>query len=266
MISRILFLFVFILTQSSWAYVPKLSTILSKMASNNGGNKAFLIKRTVTLKEENVIANETWYVSHADLMKLVVEGTDADGTSWVFEILYKGGKRTTTSVEGKNQSFPLSPEFFEPLLHYRSSRALLSRLTSMQIIPNSISTDQSSPAFMNLDRYKGGVTYVLGAQDSKNTLQPPRIWVEQDSFLIRKLRLGSQIEVEMDAFKDFEEGKIKQPELQTIFWKNSTVVIQNTSTQLVEQKKVESFMKIQKDSKATLPQNASLKEFYSRFR
>jgi hypothetical protein len=107
---------------------------------------------------------------------------------------------------------------------------------------------------------------VLGAQDSKNTLQPPRLWVEQDSFLIRKLRMGSQIEVEFDAFKEFEEGKIKEAELQTLFWKSSTVIIQNTSTQLVEPKKLEGFLKIQKEAKAVLPQNANLKEFYSRFR
>jgi hypothetical protein len=259
-------LFILCLGFSANAYVPKLSTILGKMASITGGNKAFILKRTVTLKDENVVANETWYIGHADLMKLEADGTNPDGSAWKFEILYKGGKRTTATVEGKTQNFPLSPEFYEPLLHYRSARALQSRLLGMQIIPNHTSTDVSSPAFMNLDRYKGAVSYVLGAQDSKNTLQPPRLWVEQDSFLIRKLRMGSQIEVEFDAFKDFEEGKIKQAELQTLFWKSSTVIVQNTSTQLTEQKKIEPFLKMQKDGKALLPQNANLKEFYSRFR
>lgn len=258
-------LFLFLITFFSSAYVLKLSTILAKMTSSTGGNHSFVLKRTVTLKEENTVANETWYIAHADLMKLDVEGTNPDGSSWRFEVLYKGGKRTTTSVEGKPQSFPLSPEFFEPLLHYRSSKALLSRLTAMQIVPAHVSTDSNSPAFMNLDRYKGGTAYVIGAQDSKNTLQPPRLWVEQDSFLIRKIRLGSQVEVEFDSFKDFEEGKTKEAELQTLYWKNSTVNIQNTSTQMVEQKKVEPFLKMQ-TTKATLPQNVNLKEFYSRFR
>lgn len=255
-----------LMTSSVFAYVPKLSTVLSKMSSHTGSNKGFILKRTVTLKEENVVAHETWHVSHADLMKLDVEGTNTDGSPFKFEILYKGGKRVTTTVEGKSQSFPLSSEFFEPLLHYRSSRALHSRLVAMQIIPSNAATDAASPAFMNLDRYKGGVSYLLGAQDSKNTLQPPRLWVEQDSFLIRKLRLGSQVEVEMDSFKDFEEGKIKQAELQTVFWKNATVTIQNTSTEMVDQKKIEPLMKIQKATPAVLPQNTSLKEFYSRFR
>ncbi len=257
------YLFVFFFVSTTHAFVPKLSTVLGKMASGTGGNKAFILKRTVTLKEENMVAHETWYVAHADLMKLEVEGTNTDGSPWKFEILYKGGKRITTSVEGKSQSFPLSPEFFEPLLHYRSSRALQSRLLAMQIVPSHSTTEAG---YMNLDRYKGGVAYVLGAQDSKNTLQPPRLWVEQDSFLIRKLRLGSQVEVEFDSFKDFEEGKIKQAELQTIFWKNATVLLQNTSTQLVDQKKIEGALKIQKESKALLPHNTNLKEFYSRFR
>lgn len=263
MLKSLFCLFIFFFVATTNAFVPKLSTVLGKMASTTGGNKAFILKRTVTLKEENAVAHETWTVAHADLMKLDAEGTNLDGSPWKFEILYKGGKRTTTSVEGKNQNFPLSPEFFEPLLHYRSSRALQSRLLAMQIVPNQSTAEAG---FMSLDRYKGGVAYIIGAQDSKNTLQPPRLWVEQDSFLIRKLRLGSQVEVEFDSFKDFEEGKIKQAELQTIFWKNATVIVQNTATQLVDQKKIESALKIQKDAKALLPQNTNLKEFYSRFR
>ncbi len=258
-------IFTLCLIFSANAFVPKLSTVLGKMVSTTGGTKGFILKRTVTLKDENVVANETWYIGHADLMKVDVEGVNADGTAWKFEIMYKGGKRMTSSVEGQTQSFPLSPEFFEPLLHYRSSRALQSRLQAMQLIPSN-SSDGATAGYMNLDRYKGAVAYVLGAQDSKNTLQPPRLWVEQDSFLIRKLRMGSQIEVEFDAFKDFEEGKVKQAELQTLFWKSSTVTIQNTSTQYVDQKKLEASLKMQKESKALLPQNANLKEFYSRFR
>jgi hypothetical protein len=258
--------FIFGLGLSANAYVPKLSTVLGKIVSTTGGTKGFILKRTVTLKDDSAVAHETWHIGHADLMKLDVEGINTDGTAFKFEILYKGGKRMTTSVEGKIQSFSLSPEFYEPLLHYRSSRALQSRLVAMQLIPNNNTSESGSAGFMNLDRYKGAVAYVLGAQDSKNTLQPPRLWVEQDSFLIRKLRMGSQIEVEFDSFKDFEEGKIKQSELQTIYWKSSTVIVQNTSTQLVELKTLEASLKIQKESNAVLPQNANLKEFYSRFR
>lgn len=262
-----LFLFLtFFVSVSAQAYIPKLNTILSKMTANNGGTKAWVLKRTVTLKEDNVVAQETWTVANADLMKLRAEGTNSDGSAWSVEILYKGGRRHTTTSEGNTQVFPLSAEFFEPLIHYRSSRALMSRLSAFQILPPTVSGDTTSPTYVNLDRYKGGVAYMLGALDSKNTLQPPRLWVEQDSFLIRKLRLGSQVEVEFDSYKDFEEGKIKQPELQTVFWKNTTVLVQNTSTQLLEPKKAEAALQIQKGLRAVLPDNANLKEFYSRFR
>jgi len=255
---------------ASWAYIPKLSTILSKMASNSGGNKAMIIKRTVTLKEENLSWMETWYISHADAMKVDVEGNFPDGKKWAFEVLYKNGKRTTGTTEGKPKTFPLSPEFFEPLLHVRSSKALTGKLTAMQILPtwaaSRADADASGESYINLDRFKGGVVYILGSNETKNTQLPPRLWVEQDSFVPRKVRLGSQVEVEFENVKDFEEGKIKQPETQNIFWKNATVLIQNTSVQMVEQNKVESALKLQKGETEQLPDNVNIKEFYSRFR
>lgn len=266
LISAFLFLALGLSSTNVHAYIPKLNTILGKMTANNGGTKTWVLKRTVTLKEDNVVAQETWTVANADLMKVRAEGTNPDGSAWAVEVLYKGGRRHTTTSEGNAQVFPLSAEFFEPLIHYRSARALMSRLSALQILPPNVSGDSSSPGFANLDRYKGGVAYMLGALDSKNTLQPPRLWVEQDSFLIRKLRLGSQVEVEFDSYKDFEEKKIKQPELQTVFWKSTTVLIQNTSTQLLDAKKTESALQIQKGMRAVLPVNTNLKEFYSRFR
>ena len=54
--------------------------MLTKIATNNGGTKGIVIKRTVTLKEENISWDETWYVSHADAMKVLAEGKNPDGT------------------------------------------------------------------------------------------------------------------------------------------------------------------------------------------
>lgn len=264
-------LFTLLLALPAMAYIPKLSTVLSKVAGNNGNTKGLILKRTVTLKEENLTWNETWYISHADSMKVDVDGTGADGGKWSFEILYKNGKRTSPTTDGKTKSFPLSPEFFEPLLHYRSSRALTSKLTAMQLLPSwALSrggeNEPSHASFMNLDRLKGSVVYVLGSAETKNTQLPPRLWVEQDSFVVKKVRLGSQVEVEFDAIKEFEEGKIKQPELQSVFWKNATVLVQNTTTEVVDQNKIEPHLKFQKTVGLQLPDNVNIKEFYSRFR
>jgi len=247
----------------------KLGTILAKMASNNGGTKGLIIKRSVTLKEENQSWEETWYVSHADAMKVIAEGKSTDGTPWSFEILYKNGKRTTESTDGKAKTFPQSPEFYEPLLHYRSARALTSKLISMQVLPTwaaNLAETANTDGIMTLERYKGGVADVLGSNETKNTQAPPRVWVEQDSFVMRKVRLGSQVEVEFDNIKDYEDGKVKLPEQQSVFWKNATVLLQNKSVEFVDQNKLEAHLKLQKGAGAKLPDNVNIKEFYSRFR
>jgi hypothetical protein len=269
-----LFLMSFFLGSSAWAHIPKMNTILTKVAANSGGTNGLIIKRTVTLKEDNVTAEELWHIANADLMKVDVSGTNSDGSKYSFDILYKDGKRVTSTTSGGLKSFQLSGEFYEPLLHYRSMRALLSKLISMQLVP----TWAGSPAqenFITLDRLKGSLVYVLGAGEAKNTQAPPQLWIEQDSFVIRKVRLGSQIEVEFDNIKNYgkedEKGrpaqpKIYQPDLQTIYWKNTTVLVQNTSVQLVPVAKITPLFKMEKAGVAQLPENVNLKEFYSRFR
>lgn len=250
----------------TWAHIPKLNTILSKVAGTTGGAKGLIIKRTLNLKDDNLTAEETWYIANADLMKVDVSGNNSDGSKWSFEILYKDGKRFTSTIEGGVKSFPQSAEFFEPLLHYRSSRALLSKLISLQIVPPTAATAVNQDHFVSLDRLKGSVIYVFGASESKSAQPPPQMWVEQDSFVIKKVRMGSQVEAEFDAYKDYEEGKIKQADTQKIFWNNITLTLQNTSLQLVAPEKLSAQFKIQKGDVAKLPDNEKLKEFYSRFR
>lgn len=271
---KYLFFSLLITTMAAWAYTPKLVTILTKIAINNGTTQALVIKRNVTLKDEGITWQEIWTIAHADLIKLDVKGLNADKTSWDVEILYKDGKRTTTTVEGVQKSFPLSSEFFEPLLHFRNTRALASKLITMQVLPTWASgqlserdtTSAKQQDYIVLDRFKGTIVYAIGANNSKNTQLPPRLWVEQDSFEIKKLRMGSQIEVEFENYKKYDSDKIKQPSVQTIFWKNATVIIENTSLEIVNTTKIANVFKIQKNAPAQLPVHENIKEFYSRFR
>lgn len=248
----------------SEAYIPKLSTILGRIATNNGANNGLVIQRSVFFKDDNVACNETWYISNADAMKVVVSGKNADNSDWSFELLYKNGKRSTMTTSGETKTFALSPEFFEQLMHYRSARALQSRLENYQIIPTNAGSANST-SFVSLDRYRGGVVYKFGAQETKNAQPPPVLFIEQDSFVPRRLRLGSQIEVEFSDTSELDEGAIKQPTQQTILWKNTTVVTKITSMEKVAPSKTASHLKFE-NKKVKMPENENIKEFYSRFR
>lgn len=249
---------------SANAYIPKLGTILGRIANNNGATNALLLQRSVFFKDDNLACNETWYISNADAMKVVVTGKNADQTDWSFEILYKNGKRQATTGDGEIKTYPMSPEFFEQLLHYRSARALQSRLENYQILPAGAAT-ATAASYVGLDRYRGAVMYKFGAQETKNAQPPPFLFVEQDSFVTKRLRLGSQIEVEFSDSTELDEGAIKQPTQQTILWKNTTVVTKIMSLEKIPQNKINSHLKFE-TKKAKLPENENIKEFYSRFR
>jgi hypothetical protein len=262
--SHFLLSFVLLFPTASNAYIPKLGTILSRIAGNNGATNGLIIQRSVFFKDDNLACNETWYVANADALKVVVTGKNADQSDWTFEILYKNGKRSSITTNGETKTFPLSPEFFEQLMHYRSARALQSRLESMQILPSN-STSANAASYVHLDRYRGGVVYRFGAQETKNAQPPPQLLIEQDSFLPKKVRLGSQIEVEFAETVEIDEGAIKQPAQQTILWKNTTVVTKITSLEKAVQNKLASQMKLD-PKKSKMPENENIKEFYSRFR
>lgn len=263
-----------LLLNPSWAYIPRLATILDKATDKNGGRQGLIIERNVEIKDESLSCKETWYIAHADLMKVVVSGKD-DGKPWKFEILYKDGKRQTVTVKGNLKTFNLSAEFYEPLLHYRSSRALLNRLVRLQILPTwapRLLTEKEPPSqksFVSLDRFKGTVSYSLGSKNTKNSKLPPHLWLQQDSFNIQKLRLASQVEVEFSDYRDHDPSETKeltQPELQTIQWNQSTVSIRTTSLKITSRNDLNKELKISTKDKAELPSQATFKEFYSRFR
>lgn len=262
---KLAFIFIFLaFPLCANAYIPKLSTILARISSNNGATSGLVLQRSVFFKDDNVACNETWYIANADSMKVVVIGKNADQSDWSFEIVYKNGKRQTLTTDGETKTFPLSPEFFEQLLHYRSARALQSRLENYQILPSGAGS-ASAPSYVNLDRYRGAVVYKFGAQESKNAQPPPLLFVEQDSFVPRRLRLGSQVEVEFSESTELDEGAIKQPSQQTILWKNTTVVTKITSLEKAAPSKLNSHLKFE-TKKAKMPENENIKEFYSRFR
>ena len=260
-LALILFL---ILPLTSLAYIPKLSTVLTRISANNGATHPLVLEKSVVFKDDNLECSETWYVENADSMKLVVSGKNEDATEWSFELLYKNGKRQSLSTEGEIKSFPLSSEFFEQLLHYRNARALQSRLEQWQILPANTSSGTSS-SYVTLDRYRGSVVYRFGAQESKSAQPPPLLVVEQDSFIPKRLRLGTQTEVEFSDLSSLDEGAIKQPTQQTILWKNTTVITKIKNISKTTPQKMQTHLKFER-KKSILPTNNNVKEFYSRFR
>ena len=81
--------FLLLFPTASNAYIPKLATIMSHIAGNNGATNGLIIQRSVFFKDDNLACNETWYIANADAIKVVVSGKNLNQSDWSFEILYK---------------------------------------------------------------------------------------------------------------------------------------------------------------------------------
>lgn len=265
----------FLFSSTTLAYIPRAKTIIKKMARNNGRRSYTLVREVVLQSPTNQIkAKETWTVAHGDKMKLVVKSLDTE-RPWTFSIVYDKSKRQTLSASKKLKSFKKSPEFFEPLFHDRSYRSLTLRLISHKFIPewiktapepdyNNGKTKMTEEPFIRLAPIEGSISYALGA--SKNTAgdnNRTTLWVEQDSFYIKKGRLRSKAEFTNGAFQSFSGG-LKLPGEQTISWGSNVARIKLMAVETIKAKATT--WKLNPKESGSIPTDPLIKEFYSRFR
>ena len=274
----LLFVFIgsfFFFNVESQAYIPRIKTIVKKMAKNNG-RKIYKIQREVSFQDqENLLkAKETWFVKNGDTMKLVVESVDSLNP-WSFIIVYDRNKRKTLSSAKNIKTFSRSEEFFEPLFHDRYHKSLLSRLERLRFVPawaknvedpdyNEGETKMVKEDFVHLEPVLGTVNYAIGShKNDSGDNKKITLWVEQDSFLIRKGRLRSTAEFTNSKFQTFSGG-LKLPTEQTINWKDKVARIRLVRAERISADK--KTWKIDKSKSSSLPNEPIIKEFYSRFR
>lgn len=270
----ILFVVLFIATPSQ-AYVPRAKTIIKKMSRNNGKDTYKLVREVTLQSPSNLVkAKETWTVANGDKMKVHVESLNPENP-WTFEISYDKGKRQTLSTGNKVKTFPKSPEFFEPLFHDRSSRSLTNRMVSYRFIPDWIQdtpdpdydngkTQMTEEPFVRLAPIEGSVSYALGAnKNASGDNNRTTLWIEQDSFLIKKGRLRSKAEFVNSVFQTYTGG-LKLPTEQTISWGDSSAQIKILAVDALSSK--EASLDLNAKQSGNIPSDPLIKEFYSRFR
>ncbi len=268
-------LFTFIVPPQAEAYIPRAHTIVRKMTRNNG-RREYQVVREVILesKEKQFKAREVWTIAHGDRMKLEVTSLDSENP-WKFAILYSAKQRKTLTQQKALKAFSKSPDFFEPLFHDRSSRSLTKRLINYRFLPQWI-TDAVPPAyvdgetkmtpepFISLAPMEGSVNYSIGASsNSAGGNNQTQLWIEQDSFLIRKGRLRSQAEFVNSNFQTFPGG-LKLPSDQRITWGDKNARIKLLAAETTKTKSKD--WKLDTNEAGAIPSDPLIKEFYSRFR
>jgi hypothetical protein len=184
--------------------------------------------------------------------------------------------------KGTERAAPLSGDFFEPVFFYRSWDSLAEYLVKEKVLTNKNLARETykkevkdfayvPDPFVRLSRTAGVVTFALGQPTPVDSSKAyPGMWVEQDRFLIRKLRLNSQAEVSADDYSEFNNG-MWFPKSRTVSWGEQTVhfrTLKVASTSLppsIKERLSPTGLRKRADAKElfTVP---VISEFYKRFR
>lgn len=265
----------------SSAYILPTRTILQKTAEN-AGSGAYAIEQEVSFQNgaETLNLKETWVIENDRTMRLTVSGTKEQQNTIKFQFLYSGGQRYRL-VDGSRKNENISEDFLEKFFNFRSSEIFANSLVHYKIIPagafNKKPGGRTSADFkydpekwVRLSRVGGVVSYAFG-----NPAEPesatPGLWIEQDQFVVRKVRLPSQVEVTAENYNMFSKG-LHYPRNRTIRWGTNTANIRvisaaarpNLAPTLFQPTSLDINQKV--DGLNELPAKDAILEFYSRFR
>ena len=83
--------------------------------------------------------------------------------------------------------------------------------------------------FVRLARSGGTINYAFGsiATGEAAHTHPRGLWIEQDQFVLRKIRFHSGAELSAERYSNYSRG-LDYPRKRTLQWENQTVNIQNT--------------------------------------
>lgn len=267
----------------SKAYILPTRTILQKV-SENAGAGIYAIEQEVQFSngEETVAVRETWLIDSDRTMRLTVTGAKDLQNNFKLQFLYNGGQKWSLSG-GTRKSEKVPEDFLEKFLNFRSAEIFANTLTRYKIIPGN--AFQKKPLQKSGNDYKheaepwvrysrtgGVVNYALGtATPVEQENENPGVWIEQDQFVVRKVRLPSQVEMKADNYNQFSKG-LSYPRSRTIRWGNNTVTIRLISASPRPQTAVSLFQPSSMDTSlkwdgiANLPAKDVITEFYTRFR
>lgn len=205
------------------AYIPKGSFILDNLGKN-AGQGYYKIEQEVTIQDgaDSLKLKETWYIENDQSMKVRISfPVSANNITHYLNFSYSGATRS--GVNGfKPQSANLEKFFF-----IRKADSWARYLIANQIAPENIlekrpfRKDQpyKEENYIRLTRMGGSISYSFGTPSVPGKISPG-LWVEQDSFYLRKIRLLDGTEMDADQYNLHPKG-LALPRYKTIRWNNN---------------------------------------------
>ena len=207
------------LSCSALSYIPSSDFILQNVVKNHGRSR-YVIEQEVTFSLRNMkkVVYETWHVEGVTDKRNGQRDVQlnlhllAKADNFVIQRLYKNRLvyQKTNKKSMQKQQWPL--EFLEPWFLNRSLRQMQRDILKHRMAGSAllnwnpsrllnISDRQNIILPLSLSRHQGEVMYTY-----QRDTEGPGLWIEQDKFLIRKLRFQSDVEVLAKEYGDYSRG------------------------------------------------------------
>jgi len=241
----------------SYGFVIPLQTAMKKSVALTG-NQIFSVDQDVIFKSEteDVVIKENWLIEGDKNLILTATGQGAMKDSFKAVIVYNS--KNKTSIIGKNRvTEVVNSDFFERYLSIRSVASFANYLNDLGIAKA-----------IRLSRVGGAPGLAIG-EPSTNVLKP-QIWLDQETFQIRKIRFPSETEITFDDYAQYD--KIWYPRLKTVNWghQSATIRVRQVSTKVKANltnfypQKLDQPTEINLANKGQI--GLTIQEFYTRFR
>ncbi len=242
----------------SYGFILPLETVLSKTVALSG-NQIFSVEQDVLFKfgAEDFVIRETWLIEGDKNLQLTAVGLGTLKDSFRMITIYNGKSKTT--LFGKTKQTQLTnSDFFEKYLSVRSAESFKNYLNLLSIQPA-----------VRLSRASGASAFAIGEISPPETSKP-QLWIDQDSFQVRKLRFLSQSEVSFEDYETF--GKLPYPKTKKVSWGEHTATIKVRQVTTKVKANLASFypQNLDQPSEVLLTSKGDvglvIEDFYKRFR
>lgn len=217
----------------SWAFIPSSNMILQKTVENSGSG-IYKMEQEVhcTQGSKEFSTKETWTIANDKMLKVSASGMGELKTTFKYGAIYNQGNKTTILNQNK-VSQKNSPEFIEKFLHFRNITSIFESLLNLKVLSSSALEKKIlkknelplSNKEARLSRVGGVIAYAFGDPSETNSEKfNPGVWIEQDQFVIRKIKFAEQSEVMSDNFTIFPKNFI-YPKTRLVKWNNISCLI-----------------------------------------
>lgn len=279
---RLVSLFIVLLSSVSvFAYIPPYWMIMSRVAETHGKG-TYAIDQDVVFpgETEPLLVNEKWTVLNENKMRLEVTGRRQLQGKIKLIFIYDDSRKHFLDEAGMRKTGRAPTDFFEPLFHFRFSKNIKPYLVAQKVAPAeslrsepfhySIQKPQAAPeSYVRLARLEGVVNWAVGTPSLPGA-QSPGLWIEQDQFNVRQIRLADNVQVTARRYENFPQGLSFPRERDVQFNKTTVRIVTNSVSSVGSSKDALAKLEPQSLTKdvggAVWPESQLIRAFYTQLR